>query len=71
MRVGNAEALYGAVERKYVGEVAVVEPEAGGGDEDGPVGGMLGGGEDGEEGYGEEVGELHWEARTPEAGVEV
>ena len=61
MRVGDAEAFYGAVEGEDVGEVAVVEPEAGCGDEDRPVGGVLGGGEEGEEGQGEEwkEGELH------------
>jgi len=52
--VRDAEAFDGAVEGEDVGEVAVVEPEAGGGDEDGPVGGVLGGGEEGEEGEEEE-----------------
>ena len=38
MGVGDAETFDGAVQREDVGEVAVVEPEAGGGDEDRPVG---------------------------------
>ncbi len=61
LRVRDAEPFDGAVEGEDVGEVPVVEPEAGGGDEDGPVGGVLGGGEEGEEGEGKEVqeGELH------------
>ena len=64
MRVGDAEALHSAVEGKDISEVPIVEPEAGGGDKDGPVGGVLSGSEEGEEGYGEEVGEFHVEART-------
>lgn len=61
MRVGDAQPFDGAVEREDVGEVPVVEPEAGGGDEDGPVGGVERESEEGEEGEGEgeEVGELH------------
>ena len=65
LRVGDAESLYGAVEGEDVGEVAVVEPEAGGGDQDGPVGGVGGGGEgeEGEKGE-EEREEMHcWEDR--------
>lgn len=61
--VRDAEAFDGAVEGEDVGEVAVVEPEAGGGDEDGPVGGVLGAGEEGEEGEGEEGQEGEGEER--------
>lgn len=50
MGVGDAEAFYGAVKGEDIGKVTVVEPEAGGGNEDGPVRGVLGGGEEGEEG---------------------
>ena len=51
LRVRDAQALDSAVEGEHVGEVAVVEPEAGGGDEDGPVGGVSAGegGGDGQE----------------------
>lgn len=42
LAVRDAEAFDGAVEGEHVCEVPVVEPEAGGGDEDGPVGGVLG-----------------------------
>lgn len=52
MAVGDPETLDGAVEGEDVGEVAVVEPEAGGGDEDRPVGGVFcadGRGEEGSE----------------------
>ena len=69
--VGDAEALDGAVEGEDIGEVTVVEPEARGRDEDGPVGGVFaengrGEGEEerGEEGEGEGDGEsweLHFE----------
>lgn len=61
LRVRDAEPFDGAVEGEDVGEVAVVEPEAGGGDEDGPVGGVGGGCEGGEEGD-EEEEEGVWEA---------
>lgn len=53
MRVRDPEAFDGAVEGEHVGEVPVVEPEARGGDEDGPVGGVRGergGKKEGEEG---------------------
>ena len=60
MGVRYAEALDSAVEGEDIGEVAVVEPEAGGGDEDGPVGGVFGESENGKEGEGEEVGESHF-----------
>ena len=64
MGVGDTEPFDGAVEGEDVGEVAVVEPETGGGDEDGPVGGvgLEGGGkcgQEGEEGEREEMEELH------------
>ena len=51
LRVRDAQALDGAVEGEDIGEVAVVEPEARGGDEDGPVGGVRAGegGGDGQE----------------------
>jgi hypothetical protein len=38
LRIGNAEALDSTIEGESVCEMAVVEPEAGGRDEDGPVG---------------------------------
>ena len=62
LRVGDAEALDGAVEGEHVGEMAVVEPEARGGDQDGPVGGVGGSGEGGEEEEeeGEEDGKVHF-----------
>lgn len=53
--VRDAQALDGAVEGEHVGEVAVVEPEAGGGDEDGPVG-RVGAGEGGGDGQEREDG---------------
>ena len=62
LRVRYPEALNGPVEREHIGQVPVVEPEAGGGDQDGPVGGVGGegrGDEEGEEGEGEEGEE--WE----------
>lgn len=57
LRVGDAETLDGAVEGEHVGQVAVIEPEARGGDEDGPVGGVVRGGGRGGEGGEEEDGE--------------
>lgn len=63
MRVRDPETLDGAVEREHVGQVPVVEPEARGRDQDGPVGGVGGvgeGGQEGEEGEGEEGVEFHW-----------
>jgi len=53
LRIGDAETLNGTVERKDIGKVAVIEPEARGGDQDGPVGSVLGGCEN-YEGNGEE-----------------
>ena len=44
LRVWDAEALDGAVEGEHVREVSVVEPEARGPHQDGPVGRVLGGG---------------------------
>lgn len=68
LRVRDPEPLDRAVEREHVGQVPVVEPEARGGDQDGPVGGVgaEGGGEEqGEEGQGEEGEgwELHFWGR--------
>ena len=48
MRVRDAEALDGAVEREDVGQVSIIEPEARGRDQDGPVGGVGGEGKGGE-----------------------
>ena len=64
LRVGDAETLHGPIDRQDVGEVSVVEPEAGGRDEDGPVGGVGAEGREGEEEDEEEdeeggCGQLH------------
>lgn len=48
LRVRDAEALDGAVEREDVGQVSIIEPEARGRDQDGPVGGVGGEGKGGE-----------------------
>ena len=63
MGVGDSEAFDGAVEGKGVGQVSVIEPEAGGGDQDGPVGGMSAMREREQveaEGREEENGEMHF-----------
>ena len=49
LRVGNSKPFDGSVQREDVGKVAVVEPETRGGDQDGPVGGVQRGGEEGKE----------------------
>lgn len=61
LRVRDAEPFDAAVQGEHVGEVPVVEPEARGGHQHGPVGGVLRRGEEGEKGEGEEgqEGELH------------
>lgn len=40
LAVGYPQTLYGAVEREGIGEMAVVEPEAGGADQDRPIRGV-------------------------------
>ena len=65
MAVGDTKAFDGAVEGEDIGEMAVVEPEAGGGDKNSPIRGVGCGGVEGikqsEEGQGEgkEGIELH------------
>lgn len=66
LAVGDAQTLDGTVDGQHIGEVTVVEPEARGADQDGPIAGVLGEGmakqqgrkEDGEL---EEGRELHHE----------
>ena len=43
MQVRDAETLNSAVEREDIGKVAVIKPEARGGDQDGLVGSVFGG----------------------------
>jgi hypothetical protein len=60
LRVGDPEALDGAIQREHVGEVPVVEPEARGADEDGPVGRVFSGREGRQQQQGREGSrELH------------
>ena len=70
--VRDAQALHCAVEGEDIGEMAVVEPEARGSHEDGPVGGVFcgGGGKEGE-GDGEEEGERELHGDGVEGGVGV
>lgn len=57
LAVGNAQTLDGTVDGQHIGEVTVVEPEARGTDQDGPVAGVFGKGMAEEKGR-EEDGEL-------------
>ena len=59
LRVGDAEALHGTVEREDICEVPVVEPEARRADEDRPVGRVLGGRERSQQEGHQRCGELH------------
>lgn len=42
MAVRDAQSLDGAIDGQHIGKVAVVEPEARGADQDGPVAGVFG-----------------------------
>jgi len=49
LRVRDTETFNGAVEGEDIGEMPIIEPEARCGDEDGPIGGVVGWSEKGEE----------------------